>query len=107
MHLSPPLKGIAGMSERFAHWLLSAPVRAVIVLYRYGVSPFVPGTCRFHPSCSAYAEEALHTHGAWTGSFLAIKRILRCHPWGGSGYDPVPAADPVGLADRKGSPEHP
>jgi len=87
--------------------LASAPLLALIAVYRYGISPFIPGTCRFHPSCSAYAGEALHTHGIWTGSFLAVKRILRCHPWGGSGYDPVPAAEQAALTVRKGSPEHP
>ncbi|WNK00519.1 membrane protein insertion efficiency factor YidD [Thalassospiraceae bacterium LMO-JJ14] len=95
------------MPERVAERLVRAPLHALVMLYRYGISPFMPGSCRFHPSCSCYAEEALHEHGAWRGSFLAVKRILRCHPWGGSGYDPVPAADPVDLADRKGSPEHP
>ncbi len=91
----------------WAKQIAIAPMRALILIYRYAISPFTPGTCRFHPSCSAYAEEALHTHGPLSGSFLAFKRILRCHPWGGSGYDPVPTADPVSLNDRKGSPEHP
>lgn len=95
------------MPENAIHRFLTLPIRALIAVYRYGVSPFVPGSCRFHPSCSAYAEEALGTHGALKGGFLAIKRILRCHPWGGSGYDPVPAANHTRLADRKGSPEHP
>ncbi len=107
MLLWPLPNKVMDMPERIARWLLSAPLRVLIAVYRYGISPFMPGACRFHPNCSAYAEEALHTHGAWTGSFLAAKRILRCQPWGGSGYDPVPAADPVDLADRKGSPEHP
>jgi len=87
--------------------IAAQPLRLVVALYRYGISPFVPGTCRFHPSCSSYAEEALCTHGAVHGSFLALKRILRCHPWGGSGYDPVPTAEPVERTDRQGSPEHP
>jgi len=65
-------------------------------LYRWTLSPakaflFGPACgCRFEPSCSAYAIEALHTHGALAGSWLALKRICRCHPWGGCGQDPVP-----------------
>ncbi len=95
------------MTKTVANRLLAAPFRALILIYRYGISPFTPGSCRFHPSCSAYAEDAFRTHGAFRGGFLAIRRILRCHPWGGSGYDPVPAADTDPLADREGSPEHP
>ena len=66
--------------------LLSAP----IFFYRRYVSPLTPPTCRFTPTCSAYALEALAKHGPWRGSWLALRRLLRCHPWGGSGYDPVP-----------------
>lgn len=95
------------MVENVLRHVLTMPLRALVAIYRYGISPFVPGSCRFHPSCSAYAEEALSMHGALKGGFLAIKRILRCHPWGGSGYDPVPAANHSCPADRKGSPEHP
>lgn len=51
------------------------------------------GCCRFSPSCSCYAAEALQTHGAVRGSALSLRRILRCHPWGGAGHDPVPARD--------------
>lgn len=71
--------------------IFALPFRALIAIYRYLISPFFPGSCRYHPSCSAYAEEALQMHGVARGSFLAIRRILRCQPWGGSGYDPVPA----------------
>lgn len=66
--------------------LLTVPVR----LYRAAVSPFMPASCRFTPTCSAYAIDAIEQHGAWRGTTLAVRRILRCHPWGGSGYDPVP-----------------
>lgn len=66
--------------------LLIAPIR----FYQRFISPLTPPACRFTPTCSQYAVEALQTHGALRGSWLAIKRILRCHPWGGSGYDPVP-----------------
>ncbi|MCH5224635.1 MAG: membrane protein insertion efficiency factor YidD [Muribaculaceae bacterium] len=67
--------------------------RLLIILIRFyqgAISPHFPPACRYTPSCSAYALEAIRKHGAWKGSLLAIKRISRCHPWGGSGYDPVP-----------------
>ncbi len=58
--------------------------------YQAAISPHLPAACRYTPSCSQYALEALRKHGALKGSYLTLKRILRCHPWGGSGYDPVP-----------------
>lgn len=61
-----------------------------IKFYKFAISPLLPPTCRFTPSCSQYAIEALRKHGPFKGSYLTIKRLLRCHPWGGSGYDPVP-----------------
>ena len=61
-----------------------------IEFYRHFVSPLTPPSCRFTPTCSAYALEAIRKHGPFYGLYLAIRRILRCHPWGGSGYDPVP-----------------
>lgn len=67
-------------------WLLLAP----IYFYRLVISPLTPPTCRFTPTCSAYAVEAIRRHGPLLGLYLAVKRILRCHPWGGHGYDPVP-----------------
>lgn len=66
--------------------LLILPIR----FYQRFVSPMFPPCCRFTPTCSAYAIEALQKHGALRGAWLALRRILRCHPWGGSGYDPVP-----------------
>lgn len=61
-----------------------------IVFYQTCISPFTPATCRFTPTCSEYARQALKKHGPIKGLWLAIWRILRCNPWGGSGYDPVP-----------------
>lgn len=72
--------------NRLLAWLLTLPV----IFYRRCISPMKPPTCRFTPTCSEYAIEALRKHGPFRGSWLAVRRILRCHPWGGSGYDPVP-----------------
>lgn len=63
---------------------------AIIRFYRYFVSPLLPPSCRFEPSCSAYTIEAIETHGLITGSWLGMKRIIRCHPGCEGGYDPVP-----------------
>lgn len=62
----------------------------LVRFYQVALSPFFPRACRYEPSCSHYAVEALRKHGPLKGSWLAARRILRCHPWGGSGYDPVP-----------------
>ncbi len=62
----------------------------LIRFYRSCISPLKPPVCRFTPTCSEYALEAIMKYGPLKGSWLAIKRICRCHPWGGSGYDPVP-----------------
>ena len=64
---------------------------AAIRAYQLTLSPFLGGSCRFLPTCSAYAIEAIGTHGAWRGSVLAVRRLSRCHPFGRAGYDPVPA----------------
>ena len=61
-----------------------------IYFYRACISPMLPPSCRYTPTCSQYAIEAIKRHGPFRGTWLAIKRICRCHPWGGSGYDPVP-----------------
>lgn len=58
--------------------------------YKLVISPYLPPSCRFEPSCSTYAVQALETHGALKGSWLSLRRILRCHPWNEGGYDPVP-----------------
>jgi putative membrane protein insertion efficiency factor len=69
---------------------MSGLLRGLVRGYRYFVSPLLPMACRFHPSCSAYAEEALYLHGAWRGSWLAARRVCRCGPWHPGGVDPVP-----------------
>lgn len=66
--------------------IVALPVRA----YRLLFSPWVGHGCRYQPTCSVYALQALETHGAFKGCWLALKRIARCHPWGGAGHDPVP-----------------
>lgn len=70
--------------------LLAWPLIALVHLYRYVLSPLLPGACRYTPTCSEYGLEALRTHGAFRGGYLTLKRILSCHPWGGHGHDPVP-----------------
>ena len=71
-------------------WLLSKVMLALIAFYRTCISPLTPPACRYTPTCSQYAQEAIRKYGPFRGGWLALKRILRCHPWGGSGYDPVP-----------------
>ncbi|MFZ4762957.1 MAG: membrane protein insertion efficiency factor YidD [Alphaproteobacteria bacterium] len=61
-----------------------------LFIYRHMISPFLPPACRYMPSCSAYAEEAIAVHGVVKGCCLTFRRLCRCHPFGGSGYDPVP-----------------
>jgi putative membrane protein insertion efficiency factor len=68
-------------------FLLALPVR----FYRYFISPMLPPSCRYSPTCSEYALEALRVHGPFRGAWLALRRLARCHPWGGHGHDPVPA----------------
>ncbi|MDX8410229.1 MAG: membrane protein insertion efficiency factor YidD [Mariprofundales bacterium] len=63
----------------------------LIQLYRYAISPLMAPHCRYYPSCSDYAQQALHDHGAWRGSLLALRRLLRCHPWSHGGLDFVPS----------------
>lgn len=67
-----------------------APLLGAIWLYRNFISPILPPSCRYTPTCSQYAVEALRKHGLFKGSWLTLRRLSRCHPWGGSGYDPVP-----------------
>ena len=73
---------------------MSAVLRGFIRLYQLVLAPFVGPTCRYLPSCSDYAAEAIERHGAVRGVALAARRLLSCHPWGGSGFDPVPPGRP-------------
>jgi len=73
--------------KRWLIFILSLP----IWIYRYAISPILPPSCRFEPTCSTYALEALQTHGPLRGTWLAVRRVSRCHPWSEGGYDPVPA----------------
>ncbi len=70
--------------------ILIAPFLLLIRFYQKFISPYLPKSCRYTPTCSQYAVEALKKYGLFKGGWLAFRRILRCHPWGGSGYDPVP-----------------
>ena len=72
--------------SRMLRTLCVFPIR----VYQRCISPVLPPACRYYPTCSAYAVEAVMTHGVLRGGWLALKRLARCHPWGGSGYDPVP-----------------
>jgi putative membrane protein insertion efficiency factor len=66
------------------------PFLLLVRFYQVAISPFMPGACRFEPTCSSYMIDSLKTHGLFHGGFLGIKRILSCNPWGKAGYDPVP-----------------
>lgn len=80
------MKAVVASLRKGAVWLLTLP----ILFYQRAISPLFPPACRFQPTCSHYALEAIRKHGPVKGVILAVKRICRCHPWGGSGYDPVP-----------------
>lgn len=75
-----------------ARWF-ARPLLGLVWLYRITLSPWLGPRCRFQPTCSTYAEQALKRYGAFRGGWLTVRRIARCHPWGGSGYDPVPPID--------------
>ncbi len=75
-------------------------IRAFVIVYRYVLSPVVPAGCRYLPTCSAYTLEAVELHGPWRGGWMALRRVARCHPWGGAGYDPVSTGETVTTVDR-------
>ncbi len=77
-------------AARFLREVLVKLLLMPIIFYQRCISPLTPPSCRFTPTCSEYARQAIIKHGPLRGTYLAIRRILRCHPWGGSGYDPVP-----------------
>lgn len=70
--------------------MLERSLIGVVRLYQRAASPWLPASCRYVPTCSAYAAEAIRAHGAGRGMWLTLRRLARCHPWGGCGYDPVP-----------------
>jgi len=70
--------------------ILTYPFVLLIKIYQLGISPLLGSQCRFTPTCSQYAKEALQKHGVFKGIWLTINRIIRCNPWGGHGHDPVP-----------------
>lgn len=82
--------GVADPGSRPARWV-AATLVGLVRLYQYCLSPWLGGHCRFVPTCSQYAIEAILRHGPWRGSWLTLKRLGRCRPGGGSGYDPVDA----------------
>jgi len=73
--------------------VLITPLIWLIKFYQSAISPYLPSTCRYQPTCSHYTVEALKVHGLLKGGWLSVKRIFSCHPWGGSGFDPVPNKD--------------
>ncbi len=75
--------------------VLTKPIILLIRGYQKWISPLFPAKCRYQPTCSHYCVEALQKHGFFRGGFLGLKRIFSCHPWGGSGYDPVPEKEEI------------
>lgn len=89
----PSLKSSQKFWKKFpsgVKWVAISPFVALIKFYQLCISPLTPHSCRFVPTCSEYALGALKKHGLVKGGWLAVRRIVRCNPWGGSGYDPVP-----------------
>lgn len=78
--------------------LLALPLLALLAVYRKFISPVLPQACRYYPSCSQYAQDAVRIHGPFLGPWLALRRLLRCHPWAPGGPDPVPARTGKRLA---------
>lgn len=80
--------------------IIKLPFLILIRFYQKIISPLLPHSCRFQPTCSQYMLEAIEIHGVIKGIYLGIKRLLRCHPWGGSGFDPVPPKDTPQILDK-------
>lgn len=80
------IKKIAHIIKKGVLWLFILPIK----IYQYTLSPLLPNSCRHTPTCSQFAIEALKVHGLFKGLWLSLRRIMRCHPWGTWGYDPVP-----------------
>ena len=80
--------------------MLAKLLIGLVRFYQLAISPWTPAACRYTPTCSSYALEAIERHGAARGGRLALRRIGRCHPWGGEGYDPVPLAQGSEAVDR-------
>lgn len=93
-HITCELSALGGpeasRGRRPAASLPARPLILLVRLYQLALAPLIGGQCRFRPTCSHYAIEALSRCGAWRGTWLTVRRLLRCHPWGGSGHDPVP-----------------
>jgi len=85
--------------SKYLRVILSYFLKALITVYKYVFSPLLCPKCRYLPTCSSYALEAIEVHGPLKGSWLGAKRILRCHPWGDSGYDPVPQKNENGSGN--------
>jgi putative membrane protein insertion efficiency factor len=85
--------------------MLRAALVGLIRVYQVGISSWTPAACRFTPTCSAYAIQALERHGVRRGGWLAVRRLLRCHPWGGQGFDPVPLPAGEGRAAESSASE--
>lgn len=87
----PPARNSTGASRRDFYSLLPSRLLLLLIrIYQVTLSPFLGGHCRYEPTCSQYAVEAINEHGPWRGGALAFKRLLRCHPFVKGGYDPVP-----------------
>jgi uncharacterized protein len=80
------MSGLAGLARAAGKVAAAAPIHA----YRWSLKPIIGHECRYLPTCSDYALEAIERNGAWRGGWLAFSRLCRCHPWGSNGYDPVP-----------------
>jgi putative membrane protein insertion efficiency factor len=78
--------------------VLARVIGLIIRAYQRAISPLLPPACRFTPTCSEYARQAVEQYGALRGSMLALRRLARCHPWGASGYEPVPGLEPISVA---------